>query len=195
MTRNKTKKISRKPAAHRILRTKKPGTVRSGSIVAPFVLKDQKNVPHLIDKEQSEYTVLFFYPKDNTPGCTIEARGFSNELDHFHRLNTRVFGISGGSEKSKASFCAKYGLRTIMLADADLSISKRFGAYGEKSFMGKKTLGIRRMTFILDRKMKVVRVFNEIDTKFHPAEVLLYIAAQDKPLRKSGSVKTARTRR
>lgn len=155
-------------------------TLKQGSTAPSFELRDQKGALQRIEKGQSDYTVLFFYPRDNTPGCTIESRGFSKELDHFHKLNTRIFGISGGSEKSKASFCAKYGLRTVMLADPDFQISKQFGAYGQKSFMGKKVLGIRRMTYILDSSMKVVRVFDEIDTKFHPAEVLLYIAAQEK---------------
>ena len=185
MIKNKTKNTAPRKA---VKGQKNPG-IKPGSLIPAFELNDQKGVTHRLDKGQSEYTVLFFYPKDNTPGCTIEARGFSKELDHFHKLNARLFGISGGSEKSKATFCAKYGLRTIMLADADLSVSKRFGAYGEKTFMGRKVLGIRRVTFLLDRSFKVVRIFDEVDTKFHPAEVLLYIAAQDKPLRKDKVVK------
>ena len=124
---------------------------------------------------KAENTIVFFYPKDDTPGCTIEAKGFSEDLAKFKRLGAEVIGISGGDEQSKAQFCEKHHLATVMLADPDFSVAAAYGAYGEKNRMGKKSQGIFRKTFVLDRAKKVLKVYDEVTPEGHSAEILEFL--------------------
>ena len=137
-----------------------------------FSLKDKDGAVHRLSELDDDYVVLFFYPKDNTPGCTIEASAFSKDIQKFTKVGATVIGISGGDEKSKTKFCTKHKLRTTLLSDSDFSVSKKYGVYGTKKFMGKTFQGIRRATFVLDENRKIVKVFDKVKPLGHSKEVL-----------------------
>jgi peroxiredoxin Q/BCP len=120
--------------------------------------------------------VVFFYPKDNTPGCTIEASEFSSALRSFATKKIALFGVSGGSDKTKTAFCAKHKLTVTLLSDEDFSVANQYGAFGEKSFMGRTFNGILRKTFIMDKRGVVVKIFDGVKPAGHASEVLAAIA-------------------
>lgn len=125
---------------------------------------------------RGKFTLIYFYPKDDTPGCTIEAKGFNSALSKFAKLKTKVVGISGGDEKSKTKFCKKYGLKFTLLSDPEFKVAKAFGSFGPKVFMGRKYQGIFRNTYLLNEKQEVVKVFESVKPDTHPEEVLAFIA-------------------
>lgn len=115
--------------------------------------------------------VVYFYPKDNTPGCTTEAKDFAALYEQFEKADTVVIGVSKDSLKSHDNFRAKYEL-PFPLASDDSGITEAFGAWGEKSMYGKKYMGIVRSTFLIDKRGKVVRVWPKVSVTGHAAEVL-----------------------
>ena len=149
--------------------------LKEGQSAPEFLLKDRGGKTQALKNIDSDYCVVYFYPKDNTPGCTIEAKKFSDNLDQFTELNTTIIGISGGDEKSKTKFCDKHDLKLILLSDTDFKVSESYGVYGEKSFMGRKYKGISRQTFILDNNHKIIKIFEKVKPLIHAQEVLEYI--------------------
>ena len=139
-----------------------------------FDLKDKEGKTHSLDNTK-DYTVLYFYPKDNTPGCTLEAKSFENDLERYDRLNSRVIGVSGGDEKSKQKFCEKNNLTLLLLSDTDYKLSTNYGVYGAKKFMGREYMGISRTTFILDRNLEIIKKFENVNPLNHSKEVLEFI--------------------
>ena len=115
--------------------------------------------------------VLYFYPKDNTPGCTLEAQGFSAAIKHFTKAGAAVVGISKDSTKSHAGFRDKYKLGFTLLSDPELTVHNAFGTYGEKTLYGKKMMGTIRSTFIIGKKGKILRVFPKVKVNGHVDEV------------------------
>jgi peroxiredoxin Q/BCP len=146
-----------------------------GSQAPQFALPDKTGKKTSLKDVPSQFLVVYFYPKDNTPGCTVEALEFTSELAAFKKRKAEVIGISGGDEKSKAKFCDKYNLGVTLLSDTDFSVAKKFGVFGEKSFMGRKFNGIFRSTFILDKKRRVLKVFDSVSAKGHAQEVLAFL--------------------
>lgn len=149
--------------------------VKVGSKVPDFSLKDKDGKEHKLSSVTSDYTVVYFYPKDDTPGCTIEATEFSRDIDAFKKFKTTIIGISGGDEKTKKNFCQKYDLRVLLLSDPDFQVSKAYDSYGEKKFMGRKYLGILRQTFVLDKDKKLLKVYEKVKAEGHSKEVLGFI--------------------
>ncbi|MBI2628462.1 peroxiredoxin [Candidatus Pacearchaeota archaeon] len=158
--------------------------LKQNSKAPDFELKDKNGkIWRLKDfkPDKIKFLVLYFYPKDNTPGCTIEAKEFSALLNDFKKLKTEVIGISGGDESSKKKFHESCDLNSslILLSDPDFKICKKYGVYGQKSFMGKKFLGIKRTTFILrfaDNQEKIVKVYENVKALGHAKEVLEFIS-------------------
>lgn len=148
--------------------------MKVGDVAHDFVLKDRFDKDHKLSAINHK-KVVYFYPKDNTEGCTIEAKEFSNNLNNFRKLNTIVIGISGGDKKTKEKFCVEHNLKHILLSDSDFSVSKKYNLYGEKKFMGKKYMGINRTTFILDENNKIIHIFERVKPLGHAQEVLNYI--------------------
>ena len=140
-----------------------------------FELRDKDGKFHSLNKIDSRFLVLYFYPKDSTPGCTIEAQQFNKDLSNFKKLNAIIIGISGGDEKSKTKFCEKHNLKLLLLSDSDFKVSKEYGVYGEKSFMGRKFFGISRTTFILDKDHKIINIYNKVNPLAHSEEFLIFI--------------------
>ena len=116
--------------------------------------------------------ILYFYPKDDTPGCTKEACSFRDSFRDFKKRGIEVLGVSMDSEASHKKFTAKYKLPFTLLVDTDHSISDAYGVYGEKKFMGRTYLGVKRMTFLIDEKGKIKKVFEKVKPEEHAREVL-----------------------
>ena len=130
-----------------------------------FILKDQLG----------SYIVMFFYPKDNTPGCTQEGLDFSNNFTKFKKLNTKIYGISRDSLKSHDNFKNKYKYKFDLISDPDEHLCNLFDVIKEKNMYGKKYMGIERSTFIINPKGVLIREWRKVKVKEHSDEVLQYI--------------------
>jgi peroxiredoxin Q/BCP len=146
-----------------------------GEKAPAFTLANKENKQVSLDSIDAEYIVLFFYPKDDTPGCTLEAKGFNAYQAEFEKKNVELLGISGGDKRSKEKFCKKHSLDLNLLIDSDFEVATRYQAYGEKKFMGRTFEGIHRKTFILDRDKTILKVFEKVSPKNHPQEVLAFL--------------------
>lgn len=116
--------------------------------------------------------VVYFYPRDDTPGCTKEACGFNDALPDFARVKAQIIGISKDSEASHARFRAKYGLKFHLAADSDIKVAQKYGVWIEKSLYGRKYMGMDRATFLIDRDGRIARVWRGVKVPGHVEEVL-----------------------
>ncbi len=119
-----------------------------------------------------KYVVLYFYPKDDTLGCTIETNDFNKLLAKFKKLNCEVYGISKDDIKSHKKFKEKYKIKFDLLTDDDLKIVKNYKVWAKKKFMGREFMGIVRTTFLIDPKSKIVKIWSNVKVKDHAKEVL-----------------------
>tara|TARA_E500000178_G_scaffold331128_1_gene363721 strand:+ start:1092 stop:1550 length:459 start_codon:yes stop_codon:yes gene_type:complete len=117
-------------------------------------------------------TILFFYPKDNTPGCTKEAIGFSENLEKINSFGYSVFGISKDTTKKHKNFVEKYNLTVQLLSDFEQDTCEKYGVWVEKSMYGKKYFGIERSTFLIDKYKKIIHVWNKVKVANHLQEVI-----------------------
>ncbi len=148
---------------------------KEGEKASEFSLKDKEGKEHKLSDVKTKYLVLYFYPKDDTPWCTIEAKEFNKDLKEFSKLNSTIIGISGGDETTKKKFCEKHNLKIILLSDPEFKVSQNYGVYGEKEFMGNKTMGIQRTTFIIDKNHKIIKAFENIKPEGHSKEILNFL--------------------
>jgi peroxiredoxin Q/BCP len=149
------------------------GTVAVGSPAPAFSLPDQDgNVVSSESLKGAPY-VLYFYPKDDTPGCTKEACGFRDSGAAFGKNGVRVLGVSPDSEKSHARFAEKYGLPFTLLADVDKKLAAAYGVWVEKTNYGRKYMGIERSTFLVDGKGRVQKIWRGVRVPGHVEDVLL----------------------
>jgi thioredoxin-dependent peroxiredoxin len=118
------------------------------------------------------YVVLYFYPKDDTPGCTIETNDFNKLLTKFKKLNCEVYGISKDNIKSHNKFKEKYKIKFDLLADDEIKIVKSYKVWAKKKFMGREFMGVVRSTFLIDPKGKIVKIWDNVKVKDHAQEVL-----------------------
>jgi peroxiredoxin Q/BCP len=121
--------------------------------------------------------VLYFYPKDDTPGCTTQACEFRDRWADVQRAGAVVLGVSPDPVRSHAKFRSKYELPFPLLADTDHVVARKYGVWGEKTLFGRKYLGVHRTTFLIDREGRIVRVFEKVKPEGHAAEVLAALAA------------------
>jgi peroxiredoxin Q/BCP len=119
-----------------------------------------------------KYVVLYFYPKDDTPGCTIETNDFNKLLTKFKKLNCDVFGVSKDDLKSHNKFKEKYKIKFDLLADDEIKIVKSYKVWAKKKFMGREFMGVVRSTFLIDPKGKIVKIWDNVKVKDHAQEVL-----------------------
>ena len=126
---------------------------------------------------QSDYTLLYFYPKDDTSGCTLEAQGFNALLPEFAKLNTQIIGVSKDEHKSHCKFQNKYELKITLISDKDLVLhtDTRFDTWKEKSMYGRKYMGSMRESFLLDKSGEIIYKWKKVGPAIHPQEVLDYI--------------------
>ena len=142
-----------------------------GTAAPAFKLQDQKGDWRTLDQYKGKWVVLYFYPKDDTPGCTKQACSFRDADDVYRSKNIRVLGVSTDDEKSHQKFISKFQLPFDLLADTDKKIVNDYGVWGEKSMYGKKYMGTFRKTFLIDDG-KIVKVFEKVDVAKHADEVL-----------------------
>jgi thioredoxin-dependent peroxiredoxin len=121
---------------------------------------------------KGQKVVLYFYPKDDTPGCTKEACSFRDDFATFKKRGINVLGVSPDSETSHKKFAQKYKLPFTLLADHEHKIADAYGTYGQKKFMGRTYMGILRTTFLIDEKGKIKKVFEKVKPDEHASEVL-----------------------
>ena len=147
-------------------------TLEVGDKAPEFEALNQDGVKVALKDFIGKNVVLYFYPKDNTPGCTTEACEFSANYDQFIKNDTVIIGVSPDSVKSHAGFIAKQNLKHILLSDEDKEISKLYGVWQVKKNYGKEYLGIVRSTFVIGKDGKIVKIYKSVKTKDHAAKVL-----------------------
>jgi len=125
-----------------------------------------------LNKIKKKNIILYFYPKDDTPGCTIESKDFSKLNNLITKKNTLVLGVSKDSIKSHLKFIKKYKLKFHLLSDEKLTLIKKYGVWGKKAFLGKKYMGIIRTTFLINSKGKIHKIWSNVRVKDHAKEVL-----------------------
>ena len=146
--------------------------IKEGSIAPAFNTKDANGKTVNLKNLRGQKVVLYFYPKDDTPGCTKEACSFRDAFAEFKKKGITVLGVSPDSEASHKKFETKYKLPFTLLADTDRSIAEAYGVWGEKKFMGRTYMGVHRTTFLIDEKGKIKRIFEKVKPEDHASEVL-----------------------
>jgi peroxiredoxin Q/BCP len=145
--------------------------LQEGDAAPDFVTTDQNGNSVKLSDHSGSRVVLYFYPKDDTPGCTKEACSFRDADDVFKAKGIKVFGVSTDSEKSHQKFINKYQLPFDLLADTEKQIVEAYGVWAEKSMYGKKYMGTLRKTFLIDDG-KIVKIFDKVNVSEHADEVL-----------------------
>ena len=140
---------------------------KAPGIILPSTYKDKYSLKDSIGK----YIVIYFYPKDDTPGCTIETNDFNKMLSKFKKLDCEIYGISKDSLKSHDKFREKYKVKFDLLSDEDLKVLKKYKVWGKKKFMGREYMGINRTTFLIDKKGKIIKIWENVKVKDHAKEV------------------------
>ncbi|GMV20933.1 MAG: peroxiredoxin [Acidimicrobiia bacterium] len=149
-----------------------------GKKAPAFTLNDQHGTTHKLSQYAGRPVVLYFYPKDDTPGCTTESCDFQSRLPKFDKAgNAVVLGMSILDEKSKAKFANKHGLTFPLLADADHAVAEKYGVWQEKMRYGRKYFGIVRTTYLIDGDGKVAKRWDKVSVDGHADEVLAAAAA------------------
>ena len=137
-----------------------------------LILKSTNGKDYSLKDSIGKYVVLYFYPKDDTPGCTIETNDFNKLLTKFKRLKCEVYGISKDNLISHNKFKAKYNVKFDLLSDDEIKIVKNYKVWTKKKFMGKEFMGIVRSTFLIDPNGKIVKIWDNVKVKDHAKEVL-----------------------
>ena len=149
--------------------------IEPGRKAPEFSLKDQSGKTHRLADYAGRPVILYFYPKDDTPGCTKEACAFQDNLPRFGKSKAAVLGVSVLDEKSKAKFADKYSLTFPLLADPDHEVIEKYGAWQEKSMYGKKYMGVARITYLIGPDGKVVKRWDGVKVDGHAEEVLVEV--------------------
>lgn len=144
----------------------------AGNQAPEFELVDSKGIVHRLSDYQGQTIVLYFYPKDDTPGCTKEACSFRDNYQDFKDEGVEILGISPDSEASHAKFTDKYELPFILLSDPDHQVCEAFGVWGLKKSFGREYEGVYRTTFVIGPEGKIKRVFENVNPSDHSQEVL-----------------------
>ena len=137
-----------------------------------FILPSTNQNNYSLRDSLGKYVILYFYPKDDTPGCTIETNDFNKLLSKFKKLDCEVYGISKDSLKSHNKFRNKYKIKFDLLADEELTVLKKYKVWGKKKFMGQEFMGIIRTTFLIEKKGKIIKIWNNVKVKYHAKDVL-----------------------
>jgi peroxiredoxin Q/BCP len=151
--------------------------VVEGQIAPDFTLADQHGKKVTLSKLKGSPVVIYFYPKDDTPGCTKEACDFRDSFASYKQAGATILGISPDSAESHAKFSKKFDLPFTLLADDDKKVCEAYGVWKEKSMYGKKYMGVERTTFVIDAKGIVRRVFPKVKVDGHSSTVLDAITA------------------
>jgi peroxiredoxin Q/BCP len=148
--------------------------IREGAKAPDFSLKGSDGKTHTLSEFRGKNVVLYFYPKDDTPGCTIEAKGFNKAVETLDKIDTVIVGISKDNLDSHKKFCNKYSLKFLLLSDPDSKVIALYDAYGDKGIFGMGTL---RKTYIIDKTGNISKIFGKVRPLGHMKEVVSAIAS------------------
>ena len=146
--------------------------LEEGKTAPAFTLKDQDGNAISLKDFKGRKVVVYFYPKDDTPGCTKEACQFNENLRAFEKADVTILGISPDKEEAHVKFRTKYKLKFPLLCDPDKKVMEKYGAFGEKMMYGKKVVGVIRSTFLIDEKGKIEKAWYSVKADGHAAKVL-----------------------
>jgi peroxiredoxin Q/BCP len=149
--------------------------IKENSKAPNFKLPSSNNKDFELNKSHKRYLVIYFYPRDNTPGCTNEAKDFSKLNKEFKKLNCEIVGISKDSIESHKKFIIKFKIPFQLLSDEKIIALKKYKAWGEKSMYGKKFMGIKRTTILINPKVKIIKIWNNVKVTDHAKEVLNFL--------------------
>lgn len=149
--------------------------VEVGSLVPDFKVKSSTGADFQFSSLSGKKVILYFYPKDDTPGCTIEGNDFNRLLPEFEALNTVVYGVSRDTVASHCKFIDKFGFKFELLSDNEEVMCKLFDVIKEKNMYGNITMGIERSTFSIDENQKLIAAFRKVSSAGHAQEMLNYI--------------------
>lgn len=149
--------------------------LKEGDKAPEFSLNDSTGKNVSLKDFKGKKVVLYFYPKDDTPGCTKEACSFRDNLPRFSNINVEILGVSADSEKSHQKFMEKYNLPFTLLSDPDKSVINDYGVWQEKNMYGKKTMGIVRTTFLIDENGKILKIFPKVKVDGHSEEIYNFL--------------------
>ncbi len=150
--------------------------IQEGETAPDFTLLSDQGEEITLSDLRGKKVVLYFYPRDDTPGCTKEACSFRDDYSIFLMKGAAVVGVSPDTVESHQKFKAKFGLPFYLLSDPDHKVAEMYGAWGEKNLYGKITMGIIRSTFVIDEDGKVIKVFPKVKPEGHAQEVLEYLS-------------------
>ena len=146
--------------------------IKEKNLAPDFKLPSTNKKEFSLKDSLGKYVVIYFYPKDDTPGCTIETNDFNKLLPKFKKLNCDIFGISKDNLKSHNKFRDKYKIKFDLLADEEIKVLKKYKVWGKKKFMGREFMGTNRSTFLIDKKGKIIKIWQNVKVKDHAKEVL-----------------------
>lgn len=146
--------------------------LKTGDKAPDFRLSDQNGITHSLSDCRGKWALLYFYPKDDTPGCTAEACAIRDNFPQFGELDAEIFGVSVDSEQSHKKFAEKYHLPFPLLADPAKELVEKYGVWGEKKFMGHHYEGINRTSFLIDPRGIIVKIYEKVKPAGHAEEVL-----------------------
>ena len=147
-------------------------TLEVGDKAPEFTAKDQDGKTISLSDFKGKKLILYFYPKDNTPGCTAEACNLNDNYSELTDKGFEVVGVSPDSIESHQKFIAKYNLSFHLIADPDKEVINKYGVWGEKNMYGKKSMGLLRTTFVIDEEGKIQHIFKKVQTKDHTNQIL-----------------------
>ena len=146
--------------------------ISEGDKVPSFELQDADGKSVKSSEFKGKKHVIYFYPRDFTPGCTVEADEFSKEYKKFQKIGAQIIGISTDDVESHKKFVTKMKIPYVLLSDPESEVCKKFGVWGKKQFMGKEYMGVIRSTFLVDEKGKIFKAYPSVKPKGHAEEVL-----------------------
>ena len=141
--------------------------LKTGALAPIFCLPNDIGEELCLDKFSGKWVILYFYPKDNTSGCTLEAMDFTAAVDKFEKLNTAIIGISPDSTKSHQNFISKHSLKLHLLSDTEHKIIEQYGAWQKKKLYGKEFMGVVRSTYLINPEGKIEHVWSKVKVKGH----------------------------
>ncbi len=151
--------------------------LEQGAVAPDFELEDENGVPHKLSDYRGKFVVLYFYPKDDTPGCTTEACNFRDDYSAYTKAGVVILGVSPDNVKSHAKFKMKHQLPFTLLADINHEVCVTYGVWALKKMMGREYFGVMRTTYLIGPDGKIVKVFEKVKPADHSAEVLAAINA------------------
>ena len=151
--------------------------LHEGDTAPDFTLLDQDGTAHSLNDEKGKWVLLYFYPKDNTPGCTKQACALRDEFPAFEKLNCTVFGISVDSVISHKKFAEKFSLPFTLLSDTEKNIVEAYGVWQKKKLAGREYLGIVRTSFLINPNGKIAKIYERVNPETHAIEVLQDVPA------------------